>query len=171
MSAPRPTAAESGKENQMAENNTLEMVKAAASAAMSRLGQDGVILDLRELDCFTDFFAIFSGVSDIQVEGISQAVLEELETNWAQHPWHQEGARKADWILLDYVDFVVHVFLAERRSYYNLERLWAEAAHIELPELTMPVHLESVSDDASEERIDPDGVLVFGDHEEDTSEK
>ena len=70
------------------------MVKAAASAAISRRAQDGVILDLRELDGFTDFFAIFSGVSDIQVEGISQAVLEELESNWSQKPWHQEGARK-----------------------------------------------------------------------------
>ena len=76
----------------MAEHNTLEIVKAAASAAMNRRAQNGVILDLRELDCFTDFFVIFSGVSDIQVEGISQAVLEELETNWAQRPWHQEGA-------------------------------------------------------------------------------
>ena len=155
----------------MAEHNTLEIVKAAASAAMSRRAQDGVILDLRELDCFTDFFAIFSGVSDIQVEGISQAVLEELETNWEQRPWHQEGERKADWILLDYVDFVVHVFLAERRSYYNLERLWAEAGRIELPELAMPAHLESLSDDTSEESIDPDGALVFGEHKAETSEE
>ena len=145
--------------------NTLDIVKAAASAAMSRRAQDGVILDLRELDGFTDFFAIFSGVSDIQVEGISQAVLEELENNWAQKPWHQEGARKADWILLDYVDFVIHVFLAERRAYYNLERLWAEAERIELPELTMPVHVE-----AQEEEVDPDGVLIFGEHGESTSE-
>ena len=75
----------------MAEHNTLEIVKAAASAAMSRRAQDGVILDLRELDCFTDFFAIFSGVSDIQVEGISQAVLEELETNWEQRPLAPRG--------------------------------------------------------------------------------
>ena len=145
--------------------NTLDMVKAAASAAISRRAQDGVILDLRELDGFTDFFAIFSGVSDIQVEGISQAVLEELESNWSQTPWHQEGARKADWILLDYVDFVVHVFLSERRAYYNLERLWAEAGRIELPELTMPAHVE-----VQEEETDPDGVLVFGVHGESTSE-
>ncbi|MDE0396926.1 MAG: ribosome silencing factor [Candidatus Poribacteria bacterium] len=145
--------------------NTLDMVKAAASAAISRRAQDGVILDLRELDGFTDFFAIFSGVSDIQVEGISQAVLEELESNWSQKPWHQEGARKADWILLDYVDFVVHVFLSERRAYYNLERLWAEAGRIELPELTMPAHVE-----VQEEETDPDGVLVFGEHGERTSE-
>ncbi|MDE0684044.1 MAG: ribosome silencing factor [Candidatus Poribacteria bacterium] len=146
--------------------NTLDMVKAAASAAMSRRAQDSVILDLRELDGFTDFFAIFSGVSDIQVEGISQAVLEELESNWSQKPWHQEGARKADWILLDYVDFVVHVFLSERRAYYNLERLWAEAGRIELPELVMPVHVE----EAQEEESDPDSVLVFGEHGESTSE-
>ena len=145
--------------------NTLDMVKAAASAAMSRRAQDGIILDLRELDGFTDFFAIFSGVSDIQVEGISQAVLEELESNWSQKPWHQEGARKADWILLDYVDFVVHVFLSERRAYYNLERLWAEAKRIELPELAMPVHVEEAQEEA-----DPDGVLVFGEHGESTSE-
>lgn len=133
------------------------MVKAAATAAMSRRAEDGVILDLRELEGFTDFFAIFSGTSDIQVEGISQAVIEELENNWHQRPWHQEGQRKADWILLDYVDFVIHVFLAERRAYYNLERLWAEAQRIELPELTRPIH-----PDISEEETDPDGVLVFG---------
>ena len=145
--------------------NTLDMVKAAALAAISRRAQDGIILDLRELDGFTDFFAIFSGVSDIQVEGISQAVLEELESNWSQKPWHQEGARKADWILLDYVDFVVHVFLSERRAYYNLERLWAEAGRIELPELTMPAHVE-----VQEEETDPDSVLVFGEHGESTPE-
>ena len=144
--------------------NTLDIVKAAASAAMSRRAEDGVILDLRELDCFTDFFAIFSGASDIQVEGISQAVLEELENNWSQKPWHQEGERKADWILLDYVDFVVHVFLSERRAYYNLERLWAEAERIELPQLTMPAHVEVP------EEVDPDGVLVFGEHGEKTPE-
>lgn len=147
------------------EKNTLDMVKAAASAAMSRRAEDGVILDLRELHGFTDFFAIFSGASDIQVEGISQAVLEELENNWEQKPWHQEGERKADWILLDYVDFVVHIFLSERRAYYNLERLWAEAEQIELPELTIPAHIEAL-----EEELDPDSTLVFGEQTEGESD-
>ncbi len=119
----------------MATNNTIEIVKAAASAAIGRRAQNPVILDLRELDCFTDYFAIFSGISDVQVEGITEAILEELEANWDQQPWHREGAKKADWVLLDYVDFVVHVFLDERRSYYSLERLWAEAPHVELPEM------------------------------------
>ena len=147
------------------ETNTLDLVKAAASAEMSRRAEDGVILDLRELDGFTDFFAIFSGASDIQVEGISQAVLEELENNWEQKPWHQEGERKADWILLDYVDFVVHIFLSERRAYYNLERLWAEAEQIELPELTIPAHIEAI-----EEELDPDSTLVFGEQTESESD-
>ncbi len=119
----------------MPTNNLLEIVKASASAAVSRRAQNPVILDLRELDCFTDFFAIFSGISDVQVEGISEAILDELDENWNQQPWHREGAKKADWILLDYVDFVVHIFLEERRSYYSLERLWAEAPHVELPEM------------------------------------
>ncbi len=119
----------------MPTNNLLEIVKAAASAAVSRRAQNPVILDLRELDCFTDFFVIFSGISDVQVEGISEAILDELDENWNQQPWHREGAKKADWILLDYVDFVVHIFLEERRSYYSLERLWAEAPHVELPEM------------------------------------
>lgn len=120
----------------MAENNnTLEILKAAASAAVGRRAQNPVILDLRKLDCFTDFFAIFSGISDVQVEGISEAILEELEEKWNQIPWHREGTNKADWILLDYIDFVVHIFLDETRSYYNLERLWAEAPHIQIPEI------------------------------------
>ncbi len=119
----------------MATNNTIEIVKTAASAAISRRAQNPVILDLRELDCFTDYFAIFSGISDVQVEGITEAILDELEMQWKQQPWHREGAKKADWILLDYVDFVVHIFLDERRSYYSLERLWAEAPHVELPEM------------------------------------
>ncbi|MDE0637351.1 MAG: ribosome silencing factor [Candidatus Poribacteria bacterium] len=135
----------------METNNILEIVKAAASAAISRRAQNPVVLDLRELDCFTDYFAIFSGISDVQVEGISEAILEELEKNWNQQPWHREGAKKADWILLDYVDFVVHIFLDERRSYYSLERLWAEAPHVELPEIDeIPLLDEQQEYDADE---------------------
>ena len=136
----------------MATNNTLEIVKAAASAAVSRRAQNPVILDLRELDCFTDYFAIFSGISDVQVEGISEAILEELEKNWDQQPWHREGAQKADWVLLDYVDFVVHIFLEEKRSYYSLERLWAEAPHIELPEME-GVPIIDVPEEYDEEEV------------------
>ena len=117
------------------EENTLEMAKAAAVAALSRKAQNTSILDLREMSGFTDFFVICSGISDIQVEGISEAVLQNLKDKWDARPWHREGERKSDWILLDYVDFVVHIFLDEKREYFNLERLWGEAPTIEVPEV------------------------------------
>ena len=117
------------------QENTLEMVHAAAATALSRRARNAVVLDLRQLPSFTNFFVICSGISDTQVEGISDAVLDELEDNWNERPWHREGGRNADWVLLDYVDFVVHIFLEEKREYYNLERLWADAPQIEVPDV------------------------------------
>ena len=60
-------------------------------------------------------------------------MIEDVDEKWNQRPWHREGRRKGDWILLDYVDFVVHIFLHEKRKIYDLERLWSEALEIELP--------------------------------------
>ena len=109
------------------QGNTIEMVQAAAATALSRRARNAVILDLRQLPSFTNFFVICSGISDTQVEGISNAVREELAD--------REGGRNADWVLLDYVDFVVHIFLEDKREFYNLERLWADAPQIEVPDV------------------------------------
>ena len=114
-------------------NDVLEMAKTAAVATLARRAEDAKILDLRALGGFTDFFVISSGNSNRQVEGISEKVIEDVEEKWNQRPWHREGPRKGDWILLDYVDFVVHIFLHEKRKAYDLERLWSEALEIELP--------------------------------------
>ncbi len=119
----------------MADNSTVDIVQAAMSAALGRRARDPVILDLRELGSFTDFFAICSGMSDIQVEAISDAVLDELKEKWNVRPWHREGVHQSDWVLLDYVDFVVHIFLDEKRRHFNLERLWIEAPKIEVPDV------------------------------------
>ena len=132
------------------EENTLEMAQAAAATALSRKAQHTAILDLRGLAGFTDFFVICSGISDRQVEGISEAILEDLEEKWAARPWHREGERKADWILLDYVDFVVHIFLDERREYYNLERLWAEAPTIDVPDVEVTAEYDEYDEDYDE---------------------
>ena len=122
----------------MAEHSTIDIVQAALGAALSRRARDPVILDLREMGSFTDFFAICSGTSDIQVEAISEAVLDELEEKWNMRPWHREGVHQSEWVLLDYVDFVVHIFLDERRKHFNLERLWIEAPTIEAPDVEAP---------------------------------
>ena len=134
----------------MAEYPTVDIVQAAVGAALNRLAGDPVILDLRELGCFTDYFAICSGTSDIQVEAISDAVLDELEEKWNVRPWHREGVHQSDWVLLDYVDFVVHIFLDEKRKHFNLERLWIEAPTIEVPDVEVDDDAEFDSYDKEE---------------------
>ncbi|MFQ6039696.1 MAG: ribosome silencing factor [Candidatus Poribacteria bacterium] len=115
------------------ELHSQQIAKLAAEAALSRRANDVVILDLRGIASFTDFFVICNGNSDTHLEGISNAILEKLEEN-AVELWHKEGSRNDNWILLDYVDVVVHLFLREAREFYNLERLWADAPTVELPE-------------------------------------
>jgi hypothetical protein len=80
--------------------------------------------------------------------------LEALEEKWNERPWHQEGNRSADWVLLDYVDFVVHIFLEEKREYYNLERLWGEAPQIDVPDVEPVVEAYETDDVEYEEELD-----------------
>ena len=151
------------------QENTLEIVQAAAATALSRRARDAVILDLRQLPSFTSFFVICSGISDTQVEGISDAVLDELKDNWNERPWHREGGRNADWILLDYVDFVVHIFLDEKREYYNLERLWGDAPQIEVPDVEVITEYEEDEeeyDELEDYEIDDESLFPSDSNEE-----
>lgn len=103
------------------------MAEMAAREAADRRGRDVVLLDLRGLTSATDFFVVASGESDVQVKAIADRVEERLREEGGVRPWHVEGLRNATWVLLDYVDFVVHVFHREAREFYDLERLWADA--------------------------------------------
>lgn len=104
-----------------------ELATLAAREAANRRGREVVLLDLRELTSATDYFVIASGESDIQVKAIADRIEDRLEEEKDVRPWHVEGLRNARWVLLDYVDFVVHVFHHEARDYYDLERLWGDA--------------------------------------------
>ena len=134
--------------------DSLEIVKSAAVSAQERRAEITRILDLRQLDAFTNFFLICSGNSDRQVESISEKIVEDLRESWGTKPWRREGDKKSDWILIDYVDFVVHVFLEDVRQFYNLERLWSEAKQIDVPELELPpghlLHEDGVDGDFDE---------------------
>ena len=97
----------------------------AAESAINKKAQDVIILDLRELTSMTDYFVICTGEVDAQVKAISDGIREELREE--VKPWHTEGYDNLDWVLLDYIDFVVHVFQRDTRDYYNIEKLWKEA--------------------------------------------
>ncbi len=91
------------------------------------------MLDLTHLKVFTDYFVICHGTSGRQVLAIADAIEERLSRDLHRAPNHVEGRRVAEWVLMDYIDFVVHVFQAEKRAFYGLERLWGDAPRIDLP--------------------------------------
>lgn len=103
-----------------------EIAEIGARAALDRRANNVVVLDLTGLSSFTDFFVICSGNSDTHVEGIADIIEEKLDEHGVKL-WHREGERKASWILLDYIDVMVHVFTEDTRDFYSLERLWGDA--------------------------------------------
>jgi len=109
----------------------LRLLRAAAAAAVSRKALDPVGLDLRGVAGAADYFLICSGSSEVQVKAIAEAVEERLQEQGAS-PWHVEGRAGRRWVLLDYVEMVVHVFHEKTREYYLLERLWGDAHTVDL---------------------------------------
>ncbi|MEQ8329038.1 MAG: ribosome silencing factor [Longimicrobiales bacterium] len=101
-------------------------VRRAAELAMERKAHDILALDLRGISSATDFFLVVSGNSDVQVKAIAEHVSAELRSD-GERPNHVEGMQTGRWVLLDYVDFVVHVFHPQARNFYQLENLWGDA--------------------------------------------
>lgn len=114
-----------------------EAAQIAARAAGDKKATDIVILDLRQIASFTEYFVIASGASNRQVQAISNEVEERLRKS-GKRPLHIEGYSSAEWILLDYGDFIVHVFSNSSRQFYDLERLWRDAGRIEVKEEGRP---------------------------------
>ena len=108
-----------------------ELLRAAARAAASKKAQDMLGLDMSALEGVADFFLICSGASEPQVKAIAEEVEERLLELGAR-PWHVEGREYRRWVLLDFVDVVVHVFHEKTREYYLLERLWGDARKVDL---------------------------------------
>ena len=113
-------------------------VIAAVRAAADKKAEQLTVLDLRKAAGFTDFFVIATGANARQIRAIAEAVEEALAKLHVK-PAHTEGYARTEWILLDYFDFVVHVFSAETRAFYGLERLWGSATDIDLTSLLEPI--------------------------------
>ncbi len=109
-------------------------VRQATELALEQKAQDVVALDLRGISSATDFFVLASGTSDVQVRSIAEHITEELKKDGGPRPGHVEGLRGGRWVLLDYIDFVVHVFHPQAREFYQLETLWGDAPRWEAEE-------------------------------------
>jgi ribosome-associated protein len=108
-----------------------EQVRIAAQAADEKKAREIVVLRLSAITEFTDYFVICTGNSSRQTQAIADAVIEELK-KIKTRPLHTEGYNNAEWILIDYGAFVVHIFTEESRSFYDLERLWRDAEKVEV---------------------------------------
>ena len=98
--------------------------------------KDITVLDLRDIpNSVCDFFVICSGESSVQVEGISSSVTRHTRKALKEKPWHIEGKTNAEWVLLDYVSVVAHIFYKDARPFYDLEDLWADAKRTDIPNL------------------------------------
>jgi ribosome-associated protein len=110
-------------------------VRQAARAAYGKKATEVVALNLGKVSAFTDYFLICSGQNPRQVKAIAEAIEAALSASGIK-PAHVEGYDRSDWILLDYFDFVAHVFTADQRRFYSLERLWGSADRIAVPDTT-----------------------------------
>jgi ribosome-associated protein len=119
----------------MKKNDVKRQVSEAISACQSKKAEQITILELeKDSGAFTDYFVICSGTNPRQIQAISDEVEDRLERSRLR-PTHVEGYRQAEWVLLDYIDFVVHVFSEKSRRFYDLERLWKSAKRLEPTDL------------------------------------
>lgn len=117
-----------------ATDRSIELVNAAALAAADRLAHDIIAYDVSDVLSITDAFLLASAPNDRQVKSIVDEIEERLNKDLGAKPVRREGDRDARWILLDYVDIVVHVQHSEERVFYALERLWKDCPELPLPE-------------------------------------
>jgi ribosome-associated protein len=115
------------------DKSSLEIAKLCAQAALEKKAADPIILDVRKLCSFADYFVILSGRSTRHVQGLAEAVEGELRSKRISTS-KSEGLREGNWVLLDYNDVIVHIFYAETRRFYDLEGLWHDAKRIAVDE-------------------------------------
>lgn len=124
------------KETKNATLSSTELSNLVVKGMQEKKGQDIVVMDLRKVkNAFTDYFVICSGSSDTQIDAIGDSIDFEVFKARNENPFHKEGKENKEWILLDYVDVVAHVFKKEKRDFFRLEELWGDAEITEIPNL------------------------------------
>ena len=116
-----------------------ELCRLVVHGMLEKKAVNIVVMDMRKVkNSITDFFVICSGNTDTQIDAIATSVDEEVFKASKINPWHQEGKQNKEWILLDYIDVVVHVFRKDRRKFYDLESLWGDAELTQIAESMEP---------------------------------
>lgn len=110
-----------------------DLARALTEAALEKKATELVILDLRDITSVTDFFVVGTVSTDVHSRAVESAIADRARDRFGSRPWHVEGTGGArTWVLMDYVDVVVHIFQKEAREYYSLERLWGDASAEEI---------------------------------------
>jgi len=108
------------------------LARTCAAAAADKKAEDLVVLDMRGISTFTDFFVICSGTSEPQLKAIASSIREQSRETLDRHPNSADGYPISQWIVLDYGDVIVHLFHSEKREFYGLENLWSDAKRLDL---------------------------------------
>jgi ribosome-associated protein len=124
---PQPSPPPARTKRRSTRTPSFEIARVAVEAMRGKKAIDVTVIDVRKVSGVTDFYVISTGQSDLQVRAIHEAVQEEVRNAFGERPWKREGTDRLQWVVLDYVDVVVHVFDPERRAFYDFERLWADA--------------------------------------------
>jgi ribosome-associated protein len=140
-------AAHRGRGTVTATDEALDLARVAVAAAAEKKAQDIVVLDVSDQLVITDCFVIASAPNERQVQAIVDEVEEQLRRRGAK-PTRREGAREGRWVLLDFVDVVVHVQHSEERGFYGLDRLWKDCPRVEFPEAVVDAPADSSADAA-----------------------
>ena len=112
-----------------------DQIAVAIAAAEDKKADGLLVLDLRKAAGFTDYFVICAGQNARQIRAIADGVMDALGSHGAK-PAHVEGYERSEWVLVDYFDFIVHVFAPDTRAFYGLERLWGNAERVDVPSST-----------------------------------
>lgn len=108
--------------------STEEMVDCVVQGIQEKKGMDIVVMDLRSIENnFTDYFVVCSGSSDTQIDAISDSIEKEMQTKLGIRPHSMEGKSSKEWVLIDYFDVIVHVFIKDKRHFFQIEDLWGDA--------------------------------------------
>ena len=134
MASPNQTSSADPSLRRTPDNPSHVLAARAVDAMADKRASDITVLDLRDISSMADFFVIGTGESDLQLKAIANGVMDEIEDTCGEQPWKREGMDHLQWVVLDYVDVVAHIFLPEKRDHYRIDRLWGEADSEIVPE-------------------------------------